>query len=175
MKHLLTTLTTIFVAVVLLCTFCLPAEAKEKGAICNAGEVVIGIDRMGGIICDIDSGIPPTYSYGEHCANDDLASAGGCDFHQDGHTGGIFNQIIFGLQCPDPDDRMLAGGCDCSPRAASDTQERPLCRITASRPVSSNWVGGEEAWTCTADDAELMHVYVYCADVDGDGPRPIVR
>ncbi len=160
------TLTTIFVAVALLCTFCLPAEAKQKGAICDVGEVVIGIDNMGLIICDDESGIPPTYSYGEFCAND---AENGCDFHADGNTGGIDDRIISVLQCPDPGDRMLAGGCDCFPAATSDTQVG-TCRITASRPISSNWViGGPESWSCTADDAETMHVYIFCADVDGDG------
>jgi hypothetical protein len=166
MKHLLTTLTTIFVAVALLCTFCLPAEAKQKGAICNAGEVVIGIDGMGGVICGDGSGIPPTYSYGEYCSNDDLA---GCDSHADGNTGGIYNRLIIGLQCPDPGDRMIAGGCDCFPGADSSTQVDGDCRITASRPVSSIYAVGDEAWTCTLDDADEGHVYVLCADVDGDG------
>jgi hypothetical protein len=110
---------------------------------------------------------PPTYSHGVSCVND-----AGCDNQKDGSTGGVLDQIIpDGLECPDPGDRMLAGGCDCSPGASSDTEDG-TCRITQSRPISSNWVGGEEAWTCTADDAELMHVYVYCADVDGDGPGP---
>ena len=150
------TLTTIFVAVALLCTFCLPAEAKQKGAICDAGEVVIGIDDMGLIICFNESGLTPTYTHDVFCAND-----ADCDSHKNGDTGGVTDRIIpASLECPDPDDRMIAGGCVCSLATT--------CRITQSRPFVPD-DGSREEWICEADDAETMQVWIFCSDVDGDG------
>jgi len=151
-----TALTTVFVTVAFLCTFYLPAEAKQKGSICDAGEVVIGINDSGDVICSDESGLPPTYTHNIFCANDDTS----CDFHTDGDTGGVVDRIIpSNLECPDQDDRMIAGGCNCAPET---------CRITSSFPFVPG-DGSREEWSCQVDDADTMQVWVFCYDVDGDG------